>query len=179
VRALRWASWQLPSHCEWYQIRDQICITQHSGDEKWSVTVRLQKSVTAFSLYMDFWSWKWLDIFIFRSVVDTKCHFFQLMPNNLLLLTPHWWQKFWSGVVYTCNSSAVIYLQKSSGGPSQTPQLEGLAALAPRTPYFLGDVRTSYASQIPLSVCCLSSVTSLHPSDRVELFGNILHHLVA
>jgi len=47
---------------------------------------------------------------------------------------------------------------------------------------FLADVnsrsRSLLAIAIP-SVCCLSSVTLVHPTQAVELFGNFFHHTIA
>ena len=76
--------------------------------------------------------------------------------------------------VYTCFVSGIIYPKKAVRALitfSQTPQLEGLAALAPRTAYPAPGPafyrRRSnvlcHRKSLCLSVFCLSSVTSLHP----------------
>jgi len=95
----------------------------------------------------------------------------------LLLLTPRH-RKFWSVIVYTFREQYNVP-QKAVRALitfSQTPQLEGLAALAPmplpqkpHTPLsallFIGDVRMSYViihNSLCLSVVCLSSVRSLY-----------------
>ena len=44
-------------------------------------------------------------------------------------------------------------------------------------------LRLLYAIAVPsvvcLSVVCLSSVTLVHPTQAVELFGNFFHHMIA
>jgi len=98
--------------------------------------VRPRKSITAFSLYLDFGGWKWFDIFFKFQVSGRLCRFFS---GYLLLLTPrHWWPKIlvW-GCLYVFREQYNV-LQKAVRALitfSQTPQLEELAALAPRTPY--------------------------------------------
>ena len=93
----------------------------------------------------------------------------------LLLLTPrHWWPKilvccrlYVFRERYNISQKAVRALITFS----QTPQLEGLAALAPRTAYPAPGPafyrRRSnvlcHRKSLCLSVFCLSSVTSLHP----------------
>lgn len=90
---------------------------------------------------------------------------------SLLLLTPRH-RKFWSVIVYTFPDQYNVP-QKAVRALitfSQTPQLEGLAALAPRTPYpALGPAfyrRRSnvlcHHNSLCLSVVCLSSVRSLY-----------------
>jgi len=146
--------------------------------------VRPRKSITAFSLYLDFGGWKWFDIFFKFQVSGRLCRFFS---GYLLLLTPrHWWPKI-VGVVYTCFVSSIKSCAGAYNILADCPA-GGARCPCPKNPIprsrpcFLGDVRTSYVIANP-SVCllslCLSSVTLLHPSDKVELVGNILHHLVA
>jgi len=49
------------------------------------VRVRPRKSITAFSLYLDFGGYKWFDIFfIFRSVVDCVGHSFNWCLSSLV-----------------------------------------------------------------------------------------------
>ena len=55
VRALPWASWQLPSHCEWYQL--------HGGDEKWGETEEKRHSLLSVS---GFWKLKMVWHFYFQ-----------------------------------------------------------------------------------------------------------------
>jgi len=113
--------------------------------------------------------------FFYFQVSGRLCRsFFQLVPifSCWPLVTGD--RKFWSVVVYTCFVSGIIYPKKAVRALitfSQTPQLEGFAALAPRTAYPAPGPafyrRRSnvlcHRKSLCLSVFCLSSVTSLHP----------------
>ena len=155
----------------------------HNGDEKWRETEEERHSLFSVS---GFWRLKMVWHF-FKFQVSRLCRSFFSTGAYLLLLTPrHWWPKI-VGVVYTCFVSSIKSCAGAYNILADCPA-GGARCPCPKNPIprsrpcFLGDVRTSYVIANP-SVCllslCLSSVTLLHPSDKVELVGNILHHLVA
>jgi len=108
VRALRWASWQLPSHCEWYQIRDQIRVTQWG----WEVGRDRRRASQPFLCIWILEAENGLTFF-FRSVVDYAGHSFNRCLSSLAdpgLVTENF--GLWSFIRFL---SSIMYPKKLRG----------------------------------------------------------------